>query len=276
MIIGKRFLVKVAADLHSAPRGPVSESTVDEPCPGCAGPPGGARTRSSTGPPGRGAGQVAGRAAAQLAGTGRHDPALRGARAGRRGLVPGCPGSCSGTPCVEQAEQGVDFMTIHAGRAAAVHPAARRSGHRHRVPGRLGDGRVVRGAPRGELPLHALRGAVRDLLAVRRDVLARQRAAFRLGRRRQRPRPARRAAYPRRTRPHRVAPRRPGDRRGAGARAAAPDQGDRGPAAGVVPRGAVLHGRSGHDGRGARGTTRSAPRSARRCARCTVRRCCAA
>ena len=47
-------------------------------------------------------------------------------------------------------------------RAAALRPAHRRARHRHRLPRRLDHGRLVPRAPRGELPLHALRRALRD------------------------------------------------------------------------------------------------------------------
>ena len=50
-------------------------------------------------------------------------------------------------------------------RAAAVRAAGRRPGHRDRLPGRLDHGGLVPGAPRGELPLHQLRRALRDLRA---------------------------------------------------------------------------------------------------------------
>ena len=47
-------------------------------------------------------------------------------------------------------------------RAAAVRAAGREPDDRHRLPRRLDHGGLVPGAPRGELPLHELRGAVRD------------------------------------------------------------------------------------------------------------------
>ena len=50
-------------------------------------------------------------------------------------------------------------------RAPALHPAHRPARDGHRLPRRLDHGQVVPGAPRGELPLHALR---RDLRAVGR------------------------------------------------------------------------------------------------------------
>ena len=41
-----------------------------------------------------------------------------------------------------QAQQGVDYMTIHAGVLRELHPADRAADHRHRQPGRLADGQV--------------------------------------------------------------------------------------------------------------------------------------
>ena len=87
---------------------------------------------------------------------------------------------------IEQAEQGVDYFTIHAGvrlRPCAADGEAR---HRHRQPRRLYDGALVPGAPPGELPLRALRRDLRDHAALRRVVLAGRRAPPRLHRRRQR------------------------------------------------------------------------------------------
>ena len=63
---------------------------------------------------------------------------------------------------IEQAEQGVDYFTIHAGVRLRYHPADRPARHRHRLARRLDHGQVVPGAPPGELPLHALRGDLRD------------------------------------------------------------------------------------------------------------------
>ena len=93
---------------------------------------------------------------------------------------------------IEQAEQGVDYMTVHAGVLLRYVPLTR-PGHRHRQPGRVDPGRLVPGPPPGELPLHPLRGAVRDLRRLRRRLLAGRRAASRLDRRRQRRGPVRRA-----------------------------------------------------------------------------------
>ena len=63
---------------------------------------------------------------------------------------------------IEQAEQGVDYFTIHAGVRLALYPPDRRAGHRHRVARRLDHGEVVPGASPGELPLRALRRDLRD------------------------------------------------------------------------------------------------------------------
>ena len=71
-------------------------------------------------------------------------------------------------------------------RAAALHPADREAHDRHRLARRLDHGQVVPRASQGELPLHALRGHLRDHEGVRRRVLARRRPASRLDLRRQR------------------------------------------------------------------------------------------
>ena len=83
-------------------------------------------------------------------------------------------------------------------RAAALHPADGQPGHRYRQPRRLDHGGVVSGAPPGVVPVHQLRRAVRDPRPLRRDVLARRRAAAGFDRRRQRRRTVRRAAHARR------------------------------------------------------------------------------
>ena len=56
---------------------------------------------------------------------------------------------------VEQAEQGVDYFTVHAGVLLRYIPLDGPTGDRHREPGRLDHGGVVPGASRGEFPLHA-------------------------------------------------------------------------------------------------------------------------
>ena len=50
---------------------------------------------------------------------------------------------------IEQAEQGVDYFTIHAGRAPSYVPLTAKTGDRHRVARRL-DPEVVPGAPPAE------------------------------------------------------------------------------------------------------------------------------
>jgi phosphomethylpyrimidine synthase len=57
---------------------------------------------------------------------------------------------------VEQAEQGVDYFTVHAGVLLRYIPMTARRPHRHRVARRLDHRQVVPGAPSGELHLHAL------------------------------------------------------------------------------------------------------------------------
>ena len=69
---------------------------------------------------------------------------------------------------IEQAEQGVDYFTIHAGVRLPLHPADREAHDRHRLARRLDHGQVVPRAPPGELPLHALRRDLRDHDGLRR------------------------------------------------------------------------------------------------------------
>ena len=54
---------------------------------------------------------------------------------------------------IEQAEQGVDYFTVHAGVRLRYVPADRQAHDRHRQPGRVDHGRLVPGPPPGELPL---------------------------------------------------------------------------------------------------------------------------
>ena len=63
---------------------------------------------------------------------------------------------------IEQAEQGVDYFTIHAGVRLAYIPLTDQPRHRHRLARRLDHGEVVPRAPPGELPLRALRRDLRD------------------------------------------------------------------------------------------------------------------
>ena len=63
---------------------------------------------------------------------------------------------------IEQAEQGVDYFTIHAGVRLAYIPLTAYTRHRHRLARRLDHGEVVPGASRGEFPLHAFPRDQRD------------------------------------------------------------------------------------------------------------------
>ena len=81
---------------------------------------------------------------------------------------------------IEQAEQGVDYFTIHAGVRLPFIPLTANRAHRHRLARRLDHGQVVHRASQGELPLHALRGDLRHHEGVRRELLARRRPAPRL------------------------------------------------------------------------------------------------
>ena len=94
---------------------------------------------------------------------------------------------------IEQAEQGVDYFTIHAGVRLAYVPLTVDARHRHRLARRLDHGEVVPGASPRELPLRALRGDLRDLSRLRRELLARRRPAPGLDRRCQRRGAVRRA-----------------------------------------------------------------------------------
>ena len=56
---------------------------------------------------------------------------------------------------IEQAEQGVDYFTVHAWRPPALYPTDRQARHRHRVARRLDHREVVPGAPQGKLSTRA-------------------------------------------------------------------------------------------------------------------------
>lgn len=86
---------------------------------------------------------------------------------------------------IEQAEQGVDYMTVRSRRAPAVRTADRPPQDRNRLARRLDHGGLVPRAPQGVVPVRALRGALRDPRDLRRDVLTGRRAASRFDRRRQ-------------------------------------------------------------------------------------------
>ena len=126
---------------------------------------------------------------------------------------------------IEQAEQGVDYFTIHAGvRLGYIHLTA------NRVTGIVSRGGSIMAkwclrASQRELPLRALRRHLRHHAALRRVVLARRRLAPRLDRRRQRPRAIRRARDAGRADQDRLGQGLPGDDRGPRPRADAQDQG---------------------------------------------------
>ena len=63
---------------------------------------------------------------------------------------------------IEQAEQGVDYFTVHAGVLFALHPDDRAARHRHRLARRLDHGEMVSGASSGKFSLHALGRHLRD------------------------------------------------------------------------------------------------------------------
>ena len=88
---------------------------------------------------------------------------------------------------IEQAEQGVDYFTIHAGVLLRVRAADREARHRHRLARRLDHGAsgASRTTSENFLYTHFERD-LRDDEEVRRLVLARRRPAPRLDRRRER------------------------------------------------------------------------------------------
>ncbi len=69
---------------------------------------------------------------------------------------------------IEQAEQGVDYFTIHAGVLLRYIPMTAQAHDRHRLARRLDHGEVVPRASQGVVPVHALRGHLRDHEGVRR------------------------------------------------------------------------------------------------------------
>ena len=133
---------------------------------------------------------------------------------------------------IEQCEQGVDYFTVHAGRAPGLRAADRQAQDRHRLPRRLDHGGLVPGAPPGELPLHALRGASARssgrTTSRSRSATACARAAS--------PTPTTRPSSPSCSTlgeldRDRLRARRPGDDRGPRPRPDAQDQGEHGPPA---------------------------------------------
>ena len=147
---------------------------------------------------------------------------------------------------IEQAEQGVDYFTIHAGVLLRYVPLTAK-----RVTGIVSRGGSIMAA--WCLAHHQenfLYTHFEDLC----EILRAYDVSFSLGdglrpgfdRRRQRRGTVRRAAHARRADPGRVEARRAGDDRRPGPRPDAQDQGERRPADGGVPRGALLHARSAH------------------------------
>ena len=63
---------------------------------------------------------------------------------------------------IEQAEQGVDYFTIHAGVRLPYIPMTAKRVTGIVSPRRLDHGEMVPLPPQGELPLHALRRDLRD------------------------------------------------------------------------------------------------------------------
>ena len=105
---------------------------------------------------------------------------------------------------IEQAEQGVDYFTIHAGVLLRFVPLTASPHDRHRLPRRQHHGEVVPRASPGKFPLHPLGRHLRHHGRLRRQLLHRRRPAPRLHRRRQRQGAVRRTRNPGRT--HHAAP----------------------------------------------------------------------
>ena len=145
---------------------------------------------------------------------------------------------------IEQAEQGVDYFTIHAGVLLRYVPLTAK-----RVTGIVSRGGSILAKwclahHQREFPLHALRRHLRNHEGVRRRLLARRRPAPGLDRRRQRRRAVRRTRNARRADEDRVEARRADHDRRPRPRADAADQGEHGQAARRLRRGAVLHARA--------------------------------
>ena len=81
---------------------------------------------------------------------------------------------------IEQAEQGVDYFTIHAGVLLRYIPMTAKRMTGIVSPRRLDHGQMVPRASQGVVPLHALRGNLRDHEGVRRALQPGRRLAPRL------------------------------------------------------------------------------------------------
>ena len=153
---------------------------------------------------------------------------------------------------IEQAEQGVDYFTVHAGVLLRYIPMTAK-----RLTGIVSRGGSI--LAKWCLAHHQenftythFREICEIMKRLRRVVLARRRPASRLDRRRQRRAAVRRAEDAGRADEDRVGVRRAGDERRPRPRADAPDSREHGEAARVVQRSAVLHARPADHRRRAR------------------------
>ncbi len=176
----------------------------------------------------------------QLAGADRHGADLPGAGKGRR---QGRGADLGDVPRHADRAGRAGRRLLHhpRRRAAALHPADREAHDRHRQPGRLDHGQVVPRASQGVVPLHALRGNLRNHEGVRRELQPGRRLAPRLRLRRQRRSADGRARHARRIDAGRLEARRADDDRRSRPCADAPDQAQHGRAAAALRRSAVLH-----------------------------------
>ena len=147
---------------------------------------------------------------------------------------------------IEQAEQGVDYFTIHAGVRLQYVPLTA-----NRMTGIVSRGGSIMAkwclAHHKESFLYEHFEDICEIMkAYDVSFLARRRPASRLDLRCQRRSPARRTEDARRTHADRVEARRADDDRRPGPRADAAHQGKHGPAARMVRRSAVLHARTAH------------------------------
>jgi len=234
MIIGRNFLVKINANIGNS----AVASSIEEEVEKMRWPPSGARTPSWTFPPARTSTPPA-NGSPQLARAHRHS-AIYQALEKVGGKAEELTWEIYRDTLIEQAEQGVDYFTVHAGGAAALHSAHRQSHDRHRQPRRQHHGQMVSGASPGELSLHPL-GHICDIMADY-DVSSASATACAPARlRRQRRSAIRRTQSAGRTHHARVGQRRASDERRPGPRAHAHDRGKHGQATRVVSRSAVLH-----------------------------------
>jgi hypothetical protein len=174
---------------------------------------------------------------------------------------------------IEQAEQGVDYFTIHAGVRLPYIPMTA-----SRMTGIVSRGGSIMAkwclAHHKESFLYERFNEICEIMkAYDVSFSLGDGPASRLHLRRQRRGAARGIEDAGRAHHHRVEARRAGDDRGSRATSHAAHQGEHGPRARAVPRGAVLHAGPAHDGHRARATTTSPAASARRRSAGTARRC---